>query len=183
MVESECQHYRTWEFLRGDPTKAKGEDGFISSTAVIRRLKFIPDWWQKGFTKTLQAWGSQAHYQQVPELYWIIGVTPDEAKQVLDEGFRQILGCELWTSRCTMPDTSVVRKKGVLAHMTIPVIKSPSTPNFPVIKSPPKSKSCIYLYFIPPPQPSTQHDIVQSNHSNPCKFHQNDPQHDTLSGF
>ena len=35
-----------------------------------------------------------------------VGVTPDEAKQVLDEGFRQILGCELWTSRCTMPDTS-----------------------------------------------------------------------------
>eukprot|EP01048_Picozoa_sp_COSAG05_P026937 COSAG05_NODE_7608_length_790_cov_1.826339_1_plen_96_part_10 len=26
--------------------------------------------------------------------------------QVLDEGFRQILGCELWTSRCTMPDAS-----------------------------------------------------------------------------
>ena len=35
-----------------------------------------------------------------------VGVTPDEAKQVLDEGFRQILGCELWTSRCKMPDTS-----------------------------------------------------------------------------
>ena len=61
--------------------------------------------------------------------------------------------------------------------MTIHIIKSPSTQHFPVIKSPPKTKSSIYLYFIPPPQPSTQHDIFQSNHSNPCKLHQNDPQH------
>ena len=38
--------------------------------------------------------------------------------------------------------------------MTILVLKSPPTQNFPVIKSPPKSKSCIYLYFIPPPQPA-----------------------------
>ena len=56
-------------------------------------------------------------------------------------------------------DCAVVRKKGVLAHMTILVIKSPPTQNFPVIKSPPKSRSCIYLCFIPPPQPSTQYDI------------------------
>ena len=35
-----------------------------------------------------------------------VGVTPEEAKEVLEGGFRQILGCELWTSRCTMPDTS-----------------------------------------------------------------------------
>ena len=58
-----------------------------------------------------------------------------------------------------VPSRSVVRKKGVLAHMTILVIKSPPTQNFPVIKSPPKSRSCIYLCFIPPPQPSTQYDI------------------------
>eukprot|EP01048_Picozoa_sp_COSAG05_P019682 COSAG05_NODE_3150_length_2285_cov_5.059469_1_plen_83_part_10 len=37
--------------------------------------------------------------------------------------------------------SSVVWKKGVLAHMTILVIKSPPTQNFPVIKSPPKSRS------------------------------------------
>ena len=49
---------------------------------------------------------------------------------------------------------------GVLAHMTIHVIKSPSTQNFPVIKSPPKTNSSIYLYFTPPPQLSTQHDIT-----------------------
>ena len=43
--------------------------------------------------------------------------------------------------------------------MTILVIKSPPTQNFPAIKSPPKSRSCIYLCFIPSPQPSTQYDI------------------------
>ena len=43
--------------------------------------------------------------------------------------------------------------------MTILVIKSPPTQNLPVIKSPPQSKSSIYLYLTPPPQPSTQHDI------------------------
>ena len=50
-------------------------------------------------------------------------------------------------------------RKGVLAHMTICVIKSSSTQNFPVIKSPPKTNSSIYLYFTRPPQRSTQHDI------------------------
>ena len=69
MVESACQHDRIWDLLRGDPSKEKGEDGFISPTAITRRLRFSPDWWQKGFSKTLQAWGSHAHYRQVPELY------------------------------------------------------------------------------------------------------------------
>eukprot|EP01048_Picozoa_sp_COSAG05_P010680 COSAG05_NODE_955_length_6434_cov_15.147119_6_plen_175_part_01 len=39
-------------------------------------------------------------------------------------------------------------------HVTILVIKSPPTQNFPLIKSTPKSKSSIYLCFIPPSQPS-----------------------------
>eukprot|EP01048_Picozoa_sp_COSAG05_P001620 COSAG05_NODE_56_length_23335_cov_15.221338_7_plen_165_part_00 len=44
--------------------------------------------------------------------------------------------------------------------MTIHVIKSSSTQNFPVMKSPSKSNSSIYLYFTRPPQLSTQHDIT-----------------------
>ena len=68
MVETQCQHDRTWDILRGDPTKVQGEDGYVSSTAITRRLRFLPDWWQKGFSKTVEAWGSRAHYTKVPVL-------------------------------------------------------------------------------------------------------------------
>eukprot|EP01048_Picozoa_sp_COSAG05_P008760 COSAG05_NODE_685_length_7933_cov_622.457110_1_plen_39_part_10 len=37
---------------------------------------------------------------------------------------------------------------GVLAHMTILVIKSPPTPNFPVIKITPFLQMSIYLPFL-----------------------------------
>ena len=66
MVETACQHDRIWDIIRGDPSKVKGEDGYVSPTAITRRLQFIPDWWQKGFSLTLQAWGSRAHFRQVP---------------------------------------------------------------------------------------------------------------------
>ena len=56
-------------------------------------------------------------------------------------------------------DRAVVRKKGVLAHMTIVVIESSPTPNFPVIKITPFLQMSIYLPFlIPiPPIDATRH--------------------------
>ena len=53
----------------------------------------------------------------------------------------------------------VVRKKGVLAHMTIVVIESSPTPNFAVIKITPFLQMSIYLPFpIPiPPIDATRH--------------------------
>ena len=36
-----------------------GADGYISPVALTRRLRFIPDRWEKGFSKQVQAWGSR----------------------------------------------------------------------------------------------------------------------------
>ena len=47
----------------------RGQDGYISPEALERRLRFIPDRWEKGFSTQLQAWGSRAHFMQVPELF------------------------------------------------------------------------------------------------------------------
>ena len=46
-----------------------GEDGYISPDALTRRLRFIPDRWEKGFSKQVQAWGSRAHFMQVRVLF------------------------------------------------------------------------------------------------------------------
>ena len=40
----------------------RGADGYISPDALTRRLRFIPDRWEKGFSKQVQAWGSRAHF-------------------------------------------------------------------------------------------------------------------------
>ena len=37
----------------------RGADGYISPDALTRRLRFIPDRWEKGFSTQLQAWGMQ----------------------------------------------------------------------------------------------------------------------------
>ena len=51
---------------------------------------------------------------------------------------------------CAHYHIQVVRKKGVLAHMTILVIKSSFTPNFPVLKITPFLQMSIYLPFLIP---------------------------------
>ena len=73
MVESQCQHDRTWDILRGNPFMYahRGADGYISPVALERRLRFIPDRWEKGFSKQVQAWGSRAHFMQVRELFFM----------------------------------------------------------------------------------------------------------------
>ena len=73
MVETQCQHDRTWDILRGDPSKydKPGEDGYVSPAALTRRLHFIPDYWQKGFSRKVQAWGSRAHFMQVRVLWFM----------------------------------------------------------------------------------------------------------------
>ena len=38
----------------------RGADGYISPVALTRRLRFIPDRWEKGFSKQVQAWGNTA---------------------------------------------------------------------------------------------------------------------------
>ena len=40
----------------------RGADGYISPVALTRRLRFVPDRWEKGFSKQVQAWGSRAHF-------------------------------------------------------------------------------------------------------------------------
>ena len=56
MVESQCQHDRTWDILRGNPRMyaQRGADGYISHVALTRRLRFVPDRWEKGFSKQVQ---------------------------------------------------------------------------------------------------------------------------------
>ena len=73
MVESQCQHDRTWDILRGNPRMYgnRGADGYISPVALTRRLRFIPDRWEKGFSKQVQAWGSRAHFMQVRVLFFM----------------------------------------------------------------------------------------------------------------
>ena len=48
-----------------------GADGYISPVALTRRLRFIPDRWEKGFSKQVQAWGSRAHFMQVRVLWFM----------------------------------------------------------------------------------------------------------------
>ena len=49
----------------------RGQDGYISPEALERRLRFIPDRWEKGFSTQLQAWGSRAHFMQVRVLFFM----------------------------------------------------------------------------------------------------------------
>ena len=49
----------------------RGADGYISPVALTRRLRFIPDRWEKGFSKQVQAWGSRAHFMQVRVLFFM----------------------------------------------------------------------------------------------------------------
>ena len=49
----------------------RGADGYISPDALTRRLRFIPDRWEKGFSTELQAWGSRAHFMQVRVLFFM----------------------------------------------------------------------------------------------------------------
>eukprot|EP01048_Picozoa_sp_COSAG05_P006506 COSAG05_NODE_424_length_9929_cov_25.816378_3_plen_130_part_00 len=49
----------------------RGADGYISPDALERRLRFIPDRWEKGFSKQVQAWGSRAHFMQVRVLFFM----------------------------------------------------------------------------------------------------------------
>ena len=49
----------------------RGADGYISPDALERRLRFIPDRWEKGFSKQVQAWGSRAHFMQVRVLWFM----------------------------------------------------------------------------------------------------------------
>ena len=49
----------------------RGADGYISPVALMRRLRFIPDRWEKGFSKQVQAWGSRAHFMQVRVLFFM----------------------------------------------------------------------------------------------------------------
>ena len=48
-----------------------GTDGYISHVALTRRLRFVPDRWEKGFSKQVQAWGSRAHFMQVRVLFFM----------------------------------------------------------------------------------------------------------------
>ena len=74
-------------------------------------------------------------------------------------GFLSMLPERLWQPLLHHVRRVVVRKKGVLAHMTIVVIESSPTPNFPVIKITPFLQMSIYLPFpIPiPPIDATRH--------------------------
>ena len=48
-----------------------GADGYISHVALTRRLRFVPDHWEKGFSRQVQAWGSRAHFMQVRVLFFM----------------------------------------------------------------------------------------------------------------